>query len=90
MDYGWVPSGGTYVAKRQDGSVRESSVATIKKFEINPVISKDEFEIDFPPGTDVLDQRKAAKLRHYIVQPDGSAGIFPKGATYREASGLDP
>jgi hypothetical protein len=60
---------------REDGSLDESTHATVTQFEFNPQIDQTEFTIDFPPGTLVIDKDAGTKARlpggkHRVKPPE--------------------
>lgn len=56
-EHGWAPSRWTTWRFRGDGTPRTTGKVEVVEYEINPEFSSDEFEITFPVGTLVSDQR---------------------------------
>ena len=54
---GWVPSRWTTRRFRGDGTPRTTGKTEVVEYEINPKFKSDEFEITFPAGTVVSDER---------------------------------
>jgi len=50
------------------GKVRKTATVTVTDLRINPSLAPGDFEITFPPGTHVHDQRNR---KEYRVQPSG-------------------
>jgi outer membrane lipoprotein-sorting protein len=63
----WVPSQWTVVFNR-GGKLERFYQARVTQYELNVPIPKSDFEIDFPPGTRVTDDKNN---REWIVRPDG-------------------
>lgn len=81
---GWVPTGWDIVNFNVEGSVQHSFQASVTAVEVNPTIDPEEFDIVFPPGSVVTDER--AKV-DYLVRPDGSRRIIGRTegrATYEQ------
>jgi hypothetical protein len=70
---GWHPRAWTSVAQSPAGVPLESARTRVTEFAVNPALPPDEFRIDLPPGTRVLDQRNGADVQ-YVVRDDGRAG----------------
>lgn len=92
-DSGWIPASWECLASNPNGSLQEAFAATVTTYKINGPISPDEFQIDFPPGTRVRDQRPNATVPEYIVRKDGSKRSLPSediGASYEQLVSSEP
>ncbi len=66
---GPVPSAWTYTMYSEDGKVRRSFDVNVTSVELKPALSPERFDIVFPPGLEVSDQRTDTS---YLVREDGS------------------
>ncbi len=65
---GWRPASWTWTLYDTTGRVDSSCDGTVTSFKANPSIQPDTFELTFPEGTFIHDNRDG---RRYIVQPNG-------------------
>jgi hypothetical protein len=65
---GWVPQAWTISHLHRDGALLYTAKAAVKDFEINPNIPANEFDISFPVGAVVVDERNHTQS---IQKPDG-------------------
>ena len=70
--HGWTPKGWRIV-QPANGDLRHSIVAHVTDSAINIAIPRSRFQIDFPPGTVVIDMRNNSE--RYVVGADGSKQI---------------
>lgn len=82
--FGWVPSAAATATRDEKGGSLESSITDVEAFEINVKVKPNELEVDFPPGTFVVDQRKSAKLKAYLVGSDGTKSPAAGGESYTD------
>ena len=74
---GWVPQSWTRNAFAPSGEVRRSTRVDVMELHVNEPQEADLFEIRFPAGVMVGDQRDS---KDYVIQPDGSMReISPSG-----------
>src|SRR5262249_12474319 len=59
---GWVPATWSSVERYPDGALRLTVRATVTDYDINRRLDKSEFDIAFPPGTYVHDDKAGAKF----------------------------
>jgi len=88
----WVPSNWILVRTASDGSLKESSVSKVVRFDINPSIDSEQFRLDFPPGTRVRDETSTS-TPDYIMKDAGNKRVIrPEeiGSTYDELAATDP
>jgi hypothetical protein len=71
---GWTPTGWTIV-RTSAGNLQHSIVARVTNCAINVEIPKSRFQIEFPPGTIVIDMTNRGE--RYLVGADGSKQIPP-------------
>jgi hypothetical protein len=75
---GWVPDSWVQTAYAPDGSVRVTTRMDILDLRLNDPQPDELFDVSFPPGTEVHDNREN---KHYLVEPDGSLReVDPWGA----------
>ena len=74
--HGWTPTGWRTV-QPATGDLRRSVVARVMESAINMEIPRERFQIEFPPGTVVIDMSN--KGERYLVGADGSKQV-PAGA----------
>jgi hypothetical protein len=65
---GWRPASWTWSLYNTNGQVDSSCNGIVTSFKMNPSISPDTFELTFPEGTLIHDNRDG---KRYIVQPNG-------------------
>jgi hypothetical protein len=70
--HGWTPIGWRIV-QPANGALRRSIVARVTDSAINIAIPRSRFQIDFPPGTVVIDMRNNSE--RYVVGVDGGKQI---------------
>jgi hypothetical protein len=70
--HGWTPTG-WQIVQRANGDMRRSIIARVTDSAINIAIPRSRFQIDFPPGTVVIDMRNNSE--RYVVGADGSKQI---------------
>jgi hypothetical protein len=86
----WVPV--EWKIQDFDGEASKSISGKAVEYTVNQPIPSEEFEIDFPLGTWVVDRRnhdRAGNPTHYIVKPSGSRSISHEELatkSYRELS----
>lgn len=73
VEHGWVPTSWTNVSL-ENGNTTESVSATVKEYRIGQPISKDTFEVKYPPGTWVRDY---ITDESYILREDGTRRMVP-------------
>ncbi len=66
---GWLPAGWTWTYADADGQVLRTLTATVTAARLNGPVPADQFELTFPPGAFVTDQRTG---QDYRVEPDGT------------------
>lgn len=66
--HGWLPTGWDYVAYNVQGKLTSLVKAMVTSYEINTPIEASEFDIVFPPGTSVIDDKSN---QHYVIKSDG-------------------
>jgi hypothetical protein len=59
-----------------DGKLEKAQRVRVTNCEINPPIESSEFDIDFPPGTKVIDQTTPIAPTYYIVRDGGRKRII--------------
>jgi len=72
----WVPVG--WKIQQLSGGVKKTLLGKVLEFSVNQPIPPEEFEIDFPPGTWVIDRRSRddhGKPSYYIVKSSGKRMI---------------
>lgn len=75
-DVGWLPSSWSYVTRMNDGTPLSGGQVAIGRYEVNVEISDDEFRLQYPSGTFVVDDTKGAgKETVSVVKGDGSPGV---------------
>ena len=67
-DVGWVPKSWTIIRSYVDGSLLMSASSSVGEYRINPTLDAAEFQIEFPPGTYVVD---TAANQRFIQKDDG-------------------
>ena len=67
---GWVPSSWVFNKYSAAGNTLKTTRVEVVEFRVNDAQQADLFDIQFPPGTGVLDNKNNGKL--YIVKSDGS------------------
>jgi hypothetical protein len=87
----WIPTQWETIINLPDGNLRNSVETRLVKYELNSKIEKNEFELEFPPGTRVRD---GIQMLDYIIRPDGSGKReIPRadiGATYEKMLSTEP
>jgi hypothetical protein len=68
-DKEWVPQEWQVILNRSDGRLSTSTIARLTKCELNVAIPIEQFDIEFPAGTYVTDDKNGSR---WIVKPDGS------------------
>jgi hypothetical protein len=76
LSHGWTPVGWR-IAQPTSEDPQHCIVARVTKTAINLGIPKSRFQIEFPPGTVVIDMRNNSE--RYLVGPDGSKQNPPDG-----------
>ena len=74
--HGWTPTNWRTV-QNAAGNLRRSVVARVIKSAINIEIPRQDFQIEFPPGTVVIDMSN--KGERYLVGADGNKQVPPDG-----------
>lgn len=88
--HGWVPSGWRIDEFKDDGTLRQSALATVTHWQINAPLDPKEFELEFPSGTWVRDFTQRSDLgdsKQYIVRENGDKRIInaaDRNATYQQ------
>lgn len=88
----WIPIRWTVNNLDNNGSIMSSSSDEVKEYKINPAIRTSDFDLAFPVGTLVSDQRPQPGIGRtgtldYIVKVDGTKRIVTwneSDATYEE------
>jgi hypothetical protein len=87
----WLPKEWTVTMNTLEGKLDQSHQLRLTSYEINPTVAPEEFELEFPPGTRVRDNRNKTD---WIVKPDGSGKrTIPRsdfGATYERLLATEP
>ena len=74
---------------RRDGTlIYESSVAVVKSL-LNPALAPDLFELPFPVGTLVVEDKEEGGELHYRLLPDGGKEVIRPSSAKSRASGRD-
>jgi hypothetical protein len=82
---GWVPSSWTVSHFDTKGKTLRTVDVSIAKLAINQTVSASSFELEFPKGTFVEDQRPD-RVKYYRVQADGAMReVGPTGDELRDA-----
>jgi hypothetical protein len=82
--HGWVPSNWQIVNNNREGRLQTSTASTVTDYQINERIPTSTFDLVFPPGSAVDDQRAG---KHFVIKPSGEKReILPieNGATYEQ------
>lgn len=68
---GWMPKSWEYTIRVSSGApIVEAKRYTVTKYELNPVITDDEFQLTFPIGTSVVDTAPKRPVQ-YVVTKEG-------------------
>jgi hypothetical protein len=70
---------------RKEGTLGESSDVQVVSCILNEPVADSQFDLDFPPGTFVIDRRKPRS--EYLIRPDGTKRIITnddQDASYEE------
>ncbi|HEV3258763.1 MAG TPA: hypothetical protein VG013_17970 [Gemmataceae bacterium] len=71
---GWVPRSWEYIVRvGKDGRVYQSGRRTIARYDINPQLDDNDFDIPFPPTTRVVDTSSGEGIQ-YVVRENGEKG----------------
>lgn len=71
----WLPDSWETVWTFDDGTPRHTIKATVERIRLNEPIPDSEFDLTFPPGVKVLDERTNSS---YLVREDGSLGEYTR------------
>lgn len=87
QDNRWIPSEWT-TKKMQPGNLRlrESTSAIVTAFEINPPLAPEDFLLNFPSGTEVVDYKEQI---NYIARENGDKRIITNEERLRDAQYCD-
>lgn len=91
-EHGWVPlAWNVAMFNTVTSKVREGVIGKMKTYSINVPIEKQEFQIVFPPGTEVVDRKTN---QSYLVLEDGKKRIITdeerlRNATYEQLKETD-
>jgi hypothetical protein len=83
-EYGPLPARWTTTELSEKGNPQMVRVCEVTKYEINPALGEGDFQIDFPPGTNVYDERSGVR---YLQRKNKKQRIITKGeegATYQQ------
>lgn len=90
-DHHWFPTRWDIVLNKANGELKRAYGAVVSECEFNSAVAEKEFDLEFPPGTRVVDDRRN---EDYIVRPDGTGKrlILPSdiGATYDQMLQTSP
>ncbi len=86
-----VPKRWDFVWMNLNGGIKLSSTADVTDYALNTSFQHDEFHLDFPSGTRVID-RSVKPTRNYIVRTDGERVILPEemAATHEQLVNSEP
>jgi hypothetical protein len=87
----WLPKEWTIISNVPNGTLEESFQSSVTYYEVNPVVSPNEFELEFPPGTLVHDSKNK---QDWIVKSDGAGRrLIPRdemGIPYQQLLATEP
>jgi hypothetical protein len=90
---GYIPNKWSIMVLNASGGLSFTEEAKLTTYEINPEIKSDLFDLDFPIGSWVTNNReegKDGKPTEYIIRPNGEKRIIlpqERGASYEELLG---
>lgn len=74
----WLPAEWSVEELTKDGVSRSKATVTVEKVTVNADIPDGEFDLAYPPGVVVHDNRTSAR-KEYLVLQDGSLSSFVRG-----------
>jgi hypothetical protein len=90
-DFGWVPSGWDFTSN--PGSSPTLRASEVNEYSLNTPLPRDLFDIQFPLGTHVADERSRQQIKSYLIKPSGEVRpILPEdvGATHQQLLESEP
>jgi hypothetical protein len=75
----WVPTAWRMVDTNPRGAIRQSTMAKVERYSLNPPVEPEEFDIAFPPGTWVtqtLGKDRGGPRVQYIVREGGEKRVI--------------
>jgi len=73
-DLGWIPDSWTMVQIHEDGSLLMTAHSKMNEYSINPICDKSDFDVVFPPGTYVQNEKTNTD---FIQETGGDVRIVP-------------
>lgn len=79
---GWIPHSWEYTIRlSSNNSLLEAQRRTVTSYEIGGPIDDSEFDLQFPPGTRVMDRSEGGNVQ-YVIREDSSKGrVIPSALT---------
>jgi len=79
----WNPTGWRAARFGTNHTALDSASLTVADISVNPIVPPADFDVVFPPGTEVFDR---LLKQMYIVNPDGSKRIVSQAESERNAA----